>query len=959
MNQFLGEDITYIDNKAIDNAFRVFKDKPNSTKDIIKGYFKELKFFTNNDFAFIDVHNEKLFYQNFEVLLKIVRIFQDLKLVGSDENQFLGDMFEGFLDQGVKQSEGQFFTPMPIVKFINNSLPKMENPKVIDFACGAGHFLNDYSTISINSRIVGIEKEYRLSKVAKVSSFMYNQDIDIIYNDALKENENIHNSYFDILVANPPYSVKGFLETLSEKDRNKFDLINTIDKKSFTANNSIECFFIERMKHLLKSGGVAGIIVPSSILNKGSQNITTNKGNIYVATRELILKYFHIVAIAEFGSGTFGKTGTKTVTLFLKRREEKPNLANHFEDMVNLWFDGEFKINEKNFTDGDLLVRYCSYNEIDFELYKKLLENKLEQRLFDIEVFKEYQEQFDKLTQTKNRKKKKSYKSLSKTEKNIIELKELTKYIKLIEKDKLYYWSLASKNDCEVIIVKSPKGNAESKKFLGYDWSTAKGNEGIKYLTKQKIYLIDEDLEEDDKRVLENLQNLNNIDTPLYNPKDLEDNKKINKIIADNFNKKQIIIPDTLKQFVSKSSLVNMLDFSRKEFDKAISLSPNYSVEIDTKWDLVSLGSILNINLNSYDPSLKPGESFIYVDIESVGKGTGEINFNNVILGEEAPSRARRIAKKGEFIISSVRPNLKAFAYLDKDVSNCVFSTGFFVLNTKNNSELLNKTAFILFMYYTPLITQIEIKMGKGQYPSINKTDLENLKIPLPSLKVQKQIVKECESIDKKVANAQKIISGTKVEIETIINSIKSNSEKLSKLVKIVGGGTPNTSNPNYWNGKINWLSVGDFNNENRFVSTSEKTITEEGLKNSSTKILDKGNLIISARGTVGALAELSKPMAFNQSCYGLQPLLNLNSGYLYYILKREIQQLQDKAYGSKFDSITTKTFDNIKIPVPSESTQIEIVRKIEKLQTKINKAKLVVDSSKDKKQKILDNYMK
>jgi type I restriction enzyme M protein len=142
MDEFLEDKITYIDNKLIDEAFGVFKDKPNETKRLVKKYLQEQKFFTNNDFAFIDVHNESLFYQNFEVLLKISRMLQDISLTQSDENQFLGDMFEGFLDQGVKQSEGQFFTPIPVVKFIINSLPNIDekSPKVIDYACGSGHF---------------------------------------------------------------------------------------------------------------------------------------------------------------------------------------------------------------------------------------------------------------------------------------------------------------------------------------------------------------------------------------------------------------------------------------------------------------------------------------------------------------------------------------------------------------------------------------------------------------------------------------------------------------------------------------------------------------------------------------------------------------------------------------------------------------------------------------------------
>ncbi len=243
MEKFLNEEITYIENVEIEKAFSVFSNKPNMTRDTIQELFKKQKFFTNSDFSFLQVHNEKLFHQNFEVLLKIVKMLQDIKLTGAEEeHQFLGDMFEGFLDQGVKQSEGQFFTPMPIVKFIINSLPietvikEQNSPKSIDYACGAGHFLNEVASNmpkDSHKNIYGIEKEYRLSKVAKVSSFMYGQDdINIIFNDALKQDEMIKNDSFSLLVANPPYSVKGFLETLSDEERKEFELTKSIEEKA-------------------------------------------------------------------------------------------------------------------------------------------------------------------------------------------------------------------------------------------------------------------------------------------------------------------------------------------------------------------------------------------------------------------------------------------------------------------------------------------------------------------------------------------------------------------------------------------------------------------------------------------------------------------------------------------------------------------------------------------------------
>jgi len=369
MDKFLDDEIVYIENQKIDDAFGVFKDKPNATKEAIKEFIKELKFFTNNDFAFIDVHNEKLFYQNFEVLLKVSKMIQDIKLTNSEENQFLGDMFELFLDQGVKQSEGQFFTPMPIVKFIINSLPYKQNPNVIDYACGAGHFLNEYALQNKEAKIVGVEKEYRLSKVAKVSSFMYGNDIEIIYADALSQNEKIKDDSFDILIANPPYSVKGFLQTLSDEDRNRFELIDEVDTKSYSKTGAIECFFIEKAKQLLTKDAFVGIIVPSSILNKDTPKL-------YTKTREIILQNFDIVAICEFGSGTFGKTGTNTVTLFLRKTDNTINLKQHFINIVDEWFS-EYKISSE-LKDENLVKNYCNYLEYDYDEYLDFFKGKFE-----------------------------------------------------------------------------------------------------------------------------------------------------------------------------------------------------------------------------------------------------------------------------------------------------------------------------------------------------------------------------------------------------------------------------------------------------------------------------------------------------------------------------------------------------------------------------------------------------
>ena len=159
---------------------------------------------------------------------------------------------------------------------------------------------------------------------------------------------------------------------------------------------------------------------------------------------------------------------------------------------------------------------------------------------------------------------------------------------------------------------------------------------------------------------------------------------------------------------------------------------------------------------------------------------------------------------------------------------------------------------------------------------------------------------------------------------------------KLSEILTLISGGTPKTTNPSYWGGNIPWLSVVDFNNDNRYVHTTEKTITEEGVQNSSTKILPQSSLILSARGTVGALAQLTKPMAFNQSCYGIIAKEQTTNDFLYYLLKDVVEDLQAKGHGSVFNTITRDTFDTIMVNLPSLDEQKRIAEILGSLDDKI-----------------------
>ena len=148
---------------------------------------------------------------------------------------------------------------------------------------------------------------------------------------------------------------------------------------------------------------------------------------------------------------------------------------------------------------------------------------------------------------------------------------------------------------------------------------------------------------------------------------------------------------------------------------------------------------------------------------------------------------------------------------------------------------------------------------------------------------------------------------------------------RVSQMAEILSGGTPKTEVEEYWNGNIPWLSVKDFAGDARKVYDSEKHISELGLNSSATQLLYPGDLIISARGTVGEIAQIGKTSAFNQSCYGLRVADGYSSNYLYYMLKYQVRYLKSVANGAVFDTIVVKTFDRMKASVPDLPTQKRI----------------------------------
>ncbi|EIX2547560.1 N-6 DNA methylase [Campylobacter coli] len=755
MKEFLGEKITFVSNEDIEKDFKQLKIK--TLKEVMQNYIKELKFYSNNDFAFLEVHNKELFLKNALVLKEIVELFANYKLTQNSTNQFLGNLFELFLQKGMKQDEGQFFTPIQICEFIMYSLPLQEMLsksskalRVIDYACGAGHFLNTYANELKRyltedelkehyKNIYGIEKEYRLSKVSKVSSAMYGQnEINILYADALasfelantnnlegeKAKPQIESNSFDLLIANPPYSVKGFLETLSDKSKNTYKLFN--DDINIETNNSIECFFCERANQILNDNAKAAIILPSSILNKDS---------IYKNTREILFQNFDFIAIVELGNQTFGATGTNTIILFLRKKEtfkQENHLISQDYSLIKERIEAENLKDSENFYQN-YLSAYCDFRKFDKELYSNFLNGNLDSKLAELEAFKDYRNAFRQTSDYKKLKESKIYKESK--DKQDLEDKAFLAYAQAIEKDKLLYFSLSLNQ--EVLIIKSPSDIKEQKKFLGYEWSNRKGDEGLKEL--HEPYL-----------------------SPLFERGNPQNETKLNTLICKAFLKTLSDIPKDLQGYASKARLVDMIDFEKVEFNKAISLNPSNSTQsemsnpfINSKFELVRLKDFVLDIQTAKRPSGGVGKyenGALSLGGEHIDNKSGYIKLDNpkyvpIEFYESFALQDKGIVKQFDILICKDGALTGKIAMVRNEFirKSAMINEHIFLLRCDN----IAKQKYLFYILHSYSGQQaLKSKITGSAQGGINKTNLESILIPNADFEIQKQIVAECEKVE-------------------------------------------------------------------------------------------------------------------------------------------------------------------------------------------------------------------
>ena len=291
-----------------------------------------------------------------------------------------------------------------------------------------------------------------------------------------------------------------------------------------------------------------------------------------------------------------------------------------------------------------------------------------------------------------------------------------------------------------------------------------------------------------------------------------------------------------------------------------------------------------------------------------------------------------------------------------------------------------------LFFYLLSQKQNIQEKAEGGAQPNISKEKLINILFPLPPLSEQRRIVEKIEELlalvddlETNKTDLQSYIKQAKskvlemairgelvpknpedepasVLLERIKKEQKSSKSKgkntahnthyeeelpfdipenwvwcrLGEIGEIISGGTPSTSNDNYWNGNISWITPADLSNyKEKYISRGKRNISIEGLENSSAKIICKGSVLFSSRAPIGYVVISEKEVTTNQGFKSISPYIENSEHYIYYFLLAEKENISLKASGTTFKELSGTEFGKIFIPLPPLAEQYRIVEKI------------------------------
>ena len=371
-------------------------------------------------------------------------------------------------------------------------------------------------------------------------------------------------------------------------------------------------------------------------------------------------------------------------------------------------------------------------------------------------------------------------------------------------------------------------------------------------------------------------------------------------------------------------------------------------------WAVAPVKHVVTCNDEVLGEDTAADHEIYYVEISGVSFGQGVTDIATLKFGD-APSRARRVVRSGDILVSTVRTYLKALALVEDAPANLVASTGFAVLRPRNIEP-----AFLGYVVSSDFFVGEVISRSVGvSYPAINSSDLIRISIPVPPLPEQRAIAafldRETGKIDALVAEQRRLIALLKEKRQAVIShavtkgldptaplkpsgidwlgNIPAHWEvrAVRHLAKLESGHTPSRSRPDWWQDcYIPWFGLADVwqirSGDVEYVKDTKEQVSDLGLENSSARLLPAGTVILSRTASVGYSAIMAVPMATTQDFANWICGDQLQPEYLLYCLRAMKSEFERLRYGSTHNTIYMPDISAFRIAVPPLEEQTAIV---------------------------------
>ncbi|HHU6769963.1 TPA: restriction endonuclease subunit S [Staphylococcus aureus] len=378
------------------------------------------------------------------------------------------------------------------------------------------------------------------------------------------------------------------------------------------------------------------------------------------------------------------------------------------------------------------------------------------------------------------------------------------------------------------------------------------------------------------------------------------------------------------------------------------------------EYSLDIFGNLATNKSDKFNPQNE--NASIDIELDCIEQNTGRLI--KIYNSKEFSSQKNKFNPQN-VLYGKLRPYLNKYYFTKK---SGVCSSEIWVLKSTKEDKLLN-----LFLYYfiqTKRYSDVASKSAGSKMPRADWELIENIRVYFPELCEQQKIGQFFSKLDRQIELEEQKLELLQQQKKGYMQKIFSQElrfkdengndypdweeKQLGEVAEIIGGGTPSTKNKLYWNGEINWFSPIEIGNKT-YVYSSQKKITEEGLRKSSAKILPVGTILFTSRAGIGKTAILAKESTTNQGFQSIVPRKGLLDSYYVYTISNILKILAEKVgAGSTFSEISKKQMEQLNLNIPMIKEQKNISKFFSKFDNLIEIHERKLEFLKQRKQSLL-----